>query len=106
MSPSIGEPRARAILVEHGFDPESPAEALTAAIEARGWRVSVEQELTGDRSGRPQRWRALATRPPDPQASPAGARPHLMASGSSARDVLIVVLAQALTQERRRSPHP
>ncbi len=99
MSPVRGVAKARAVLTAHGVDPDGDVKLLVAAIEARGWRVSVEQESTGDRSGRASRWHALATRATQPQAQPSGFRPHLRSSGPSARHVLIAVLAQALERE-------
>ncbi len=86
---------ARAVLKQHGIDPTSDPETLTAAIEARGWRVSVEQAASRGGSGRPRRWRVLATL----REHRTGVTPHLRASGPTAENVLVRVLAQTLERE-------
>ena len=54
--------RARAILAARGIDLAAGADALAAAIGARGWRVETERnDAGGRRAGGPVRWRALAT---------------------------------------------
>ena len=99
MSPFVGTSKARDVLTARGFDPDGDLTLLAMAIEAHGWRISVESESTGDRSGRRSRWRALATQTPQRQEHPTRFRQHLRASGSSARHVLVAVLAQALERE-------
>ena len=105
MSPFIGSVRARAVLIEHGIDPDTDPDTLTTAIEERGWRVSVEQSGSWG-GGRPPRWRALATRPTSELGGTgqslyhlASGGTHLLASGPSARHVLVAVLAQVLNRE-------
>ncbi len=99
MSLVAGTVKARGVLTAHGVDPDADSTTLVAAIEARGWRVTVEEETIGDRSGRPPRWRALATQVSERQEHPTRFRPHIRVSGRSAQHVLIGVLAQALERE-------
>jgi hypothetical protein len=88
--------RARAILSARGFDPAAGAEALAAAIGARGWRVETERnDAGGRRAGGPVRWRALAARAGAAGEDRASLR-TVSASGRSEADVLAVVLAKVL----------
>ena len=91
---------ARAVLKQHGIDPNADPETLTAAIEERGWRVSLEQPAERGSGGRPRRWRLLATQAPEVHKGVIGVYPHLVASGPNAQTVLIRVLAQALEHEQ------
>ncbi len=99
VTPVPGTAKARAVLTAHDFNPDDDSIVLQVAIEACGWRVSVEQAASRGSGGRPARWRALATRPPELQEHRTGVRPHLMVSGPSARHVLVAVLAQSLERE-------
>ncbi len=90
---------ARAVLTQHGIAPAADADTLIAAIEERGWRVSLEQAASRGSAGRPRRWRVLAMRAPEVRKRVIGVYPHLLASGPNARDVLAHVLAQALERE-------
>ncbi len=86
---------ARAVLKQHGIDPTSDLETLTAAIEARGWGVSVEPAASRGTSGRPRRWRVLVTL----REHRTGVTPYLRTSGPTAENVLVRVLAQTLERE-------
>ncbi len=91
--------KARAVLVQHGIDPDAHVDDLTARLEARGWHVSVEQTAGRD-GGRPPRWSGQATLPPQP-GSPVFYRPlHVSVTGQDGRDVVRRLLAKALEKER------
>ncbi len=92
---------ARAVLMRHGIDPAVDVDRLTAAIEARGWRIRLEQTAPPGGTGRPRRWQVLAT--PEPAelrpTTLAGGGADLQASGPRAENVLVRVLAQVLERE-------
>ncbi len=87
---------ARAVLERQGIDPAAGVDALMMEIEQRGWRISLEQAAARGGVGRPARWSALATRAPQLQPRVVGFRPYLTATGPTAENVLVRVLAQAL----------
>ncbi len=92
--------KARAVLVQHGIDPDAHVDDLTALLKGRGWRVSLEQ-TGGGGGGRPPRWSGQASLAPQP-GSPVFHRPtHVSATGPDSRDVLIRLLAKALEKERK-----
>ncbi len=91
--------KARALLVQHGIDPDADMDDLTARLKGRGWRVSLEQ-TGGGGGGRPPRWSGQASLPPPP-GRPVFYRPlHVSVTGADGRDVLIRLLAKALEKER------
>lgn len=94
-----GSARTRAILTAHGFNPDDDPTALEVTIEARGWRLSVEQGVVRGSGPRAPRWRALARRPPQLQEHRMGVHPHLRAGGPSVRDTLVQMLAKVLERE-------
>ncbi len=97
MTRVIGPKRARALLVQHGFDPNADAEALTAAIEARGWHVQVDREPPGNEEPHQSAHWAQAIQPAPPEDL--DDLVHLSATGATAQDVLRIVLAKVLVQE-------
>ncbi len=91
--------KARAVLVQHGIDPDADVDELTGLLEGRGWQVSLEQVL-GRGRGQGQRWSGQATLAPPP-GSPVSHRPmHVSMVGPDEREVLIRLLAKALEKER------
>ncbi len=91
--------KARAVLVQHGIEPDAGVEDLTALLEGRGWQVSLEQ-TAGRGGGRPPRWSAHATLAVPP-GSPVFHRPaHISISGPDGRDVLTRVVARLLEKEQ------
>ena len=94
MSPVFKD--APAILARHGVPPDADADALLAALAARGWEARVEELEIGraDRTGYTPRFRALAVRPHD--AVGRGSHDHRQASGRTAEAALGRVLAAVL----------
>ncbi len=87
-----------AVLARHGIDPDADAETLMAALEGRGWRVTIE--ATG--IGRTQRYTAHATRVhenPHPDAFPR-VRKVTRTTGATPRAALAFALAKALEKEQ------
>ncbi len=96
---SVSVLKARAVLAEHGIDPNADVDTLMALLEARGWQVSLEQSAGGD-GRRPARWSAHATLAV-PAGSPVSHRPsHISIRGPDGRDVLTRVVARVLEKER------
>ncbi len=90
--------QARAVIARHGIDPDADVGDLTALLEARGWRVSLEQAM-GRGRGQLPRWsgHAMFAAPP---GSEVFRRPaHIAISGADSRDVLMRVLARVLERE-------
>ncbi len=83
-----------AILARHGVAPDADAETLTAALVARGWRVTVEDV----RVGAVQRHRVQATRILDAGRRPFHAvfRESVRATGHTPVAALGLALAKAL----------
>ena len=65
MSPAARD--VPAVLARHGFAPDADEATLLAALADRGWAARVEERGAGG-TGRPPRFRALATRPRPPAA--------------------------------------
>ncbi|MDP9355390.1 MAG: hypothetical protein M3R02_08935 [Chloroflexota bacterium] len=87
-----------AVLAQHGIDPDADAETLTAALEARGWPVTVEE--TG--IGRTRRYTAHATRVrnnPGDRSFPI-IRKTVRTTGPTLQAALAFVLAKALEKEQ------
>ena len=101
---TMGATQARTVLSEHGIDPDADADALTALLEARGWRVGLEA-AEGRGRWRSPWWSGRATRAAPP-GSRVGRRPeHVSVSGADGRAVLARILATVLEQERKgRAP--
>lgn len=76
------------VLARHGIDPNANAEELAAALAARGWRVSVEE----DAGSRQPRWRALAFR----RQAEGGIVASRRASGATAAAALARLAAAVL----------
>ncbi len=86
------------ILARHGIDPDTDAETLTAALEAHGWSVTVEE--TG--IGRTRRYTAHATRVrnnPRDRSFPI-IRKTVRTTGPTPQAALAFVLAKALEMEK------
>lgn len=101
-APPVGGPVKRsavpAILARHGIVPEADAATLTAALEARGWQVTVEA-VAGRRRGQ-LRYHALAHRPQPPADTWFFVlSAHRQARGRTAAEVLAVLLAKVLRGE-------
>ncbi len=86
------------ILARHGIDPDADADTLMAALEGRGWLVTIE--ATG--IGRGRRYTAHATRVDE------SLRPHSFrmvrtsrrTTGATPRAALAFALAKALEKEQ------
>ena len=91
--------RARAVLERHGLDPDANGDELRALLEARGWRVSLEQVVGRGRGQRP-RWSGIATRvvPAGPPAFRHAE--HIRISGEAGWEVLLRILARVLEKEQ------
>ncbi|MDP9473389.1 MAG: hypothetical protein M3Q71_22455 [Chloroflexota bacterium] len=86
------------ILARHGIDPDADAETLMAALEGRGWLVTIE--ATG--IGRGRRYTAHATRVdenPRPHSFPM-VRMSRRTTGPTPRAALAFTLAKALEKEQ------
>ncbi|MDP9358699.1 MAG: hypothetical protein M3Q71_18750 [Chloroflexota bacterium] len=86
------------ILARYGIDPDADAETLMAALEGRGWLVTIE--ATG--IGRTQRYTAHATRVqenPRPDSFPM-VRTSIRTTGATPRAALAFALAKALEKEQ------
>ncbi len=86
------------ILARHGIDPDTDAETLTAALEAHGWSVTVEE--TG--IGRTRRYTAHATRVrnnPRDHSFPI-IRKTVRTTGPTPQAALAFVLAKAMEKEQ------
>ncbi|MDP9471109.1 MAG: hypothetical protein M3Q71_10675 [Chloroflexota bacterium] len=86
------------ILAQHGIDPDADAATLMAALEARGWTVTVE--ATG--IGRTQRYTAHATRVHEnrrPDSFPM-VRTSIRTTRATLRAALAFALAKALEKEQ------
>ncbi len=86
------------ILARYGIDPDTDAETLTAALEAHGWSVTVEE--TG--IGRTRRYTAHATRVdenPRPDSFRT-IRTSRRTTGATPRAALAFALAKALEKEQ------
>ena len=88
------------MLARHGIPPEADADALLAALAARGWEARVEEMEAGAArtGGRSPRFRVLATRPRDAGGG-RGSHDHRQASGRTAEAALVRVLAAVLEHE-------
>ncbi len=85
------------ILAQHGIDPDADADTLMAALEGRGWRVTIEE--TG--VGRGRRYTAQATRVhanPRPDSFPM-VRMSRRTTGLTPQAALAFTLAKALEKE-------
>lgn len=96
--------KASAVLTRHGIDPDADVDDLTALLEARGWRVSLEQVM-GRGRGQLPRWSGHATLSAPP-GSHAFRRPeHITISGADGREVLTRMLAKVLEKlEKEEQP--
>ena len=83
-----------AILAQHGLPSDADAEALTAALEERGWRVTVQEV----RVGAARRYTAQAAHHRGGSTIHETAR----ATGITPQAALGVVLAKVLEKERER----
>ncbi len=95
---AIGVQQAQAIPVEHGIDPNADADNLMALLQARGWRVSVEQALGRGRGQVPQ-WNGQATLAAPPGSAVSLRATHTSARGVNQREVLLRMLAKVLEKE-------
>ena len=95
---TVGVQRARAVLAQHGIDPEADVNDLTVLLEARGWRVSLEKAM-GRGRGQVPRWSAHASLPA-PLGSPVSRHAaHIAVNGVSDQEVLKRILAKVLEKE-------
>ncbi len=98
MSPFLGTTRARAILSEHGFDPNADVEVLIEALEVSGWHVRMGREAPSGQAGhQPRSWAQAVRRS---RSEDLDDLDHHSATGPTARAVLVIVLAKVLEQER------
>ncbi len=91
--------RARAVLVQHGINPDADVEELTTLLEGRGWQVSVEQAMGRDQGKRP-RWSGHATLAAPPGSPVFRYVKHVRIQGADAREVLMRILATVLEKEQ------
>ncbi len=92
--------KARAVLVQHGIDPDADVDELAALLEVRGWQISLGQVM-GRGRGQVPRWSRQATLAAPPE-SPVLHRPtHVSVTGSDNREVLTRLLAKVLEKERK-----
>ncbi len=91
--------RARVVLLTHGIDPEADGADLTAVLEARGWRVSLEQAM-GRGRGQPPRWSGHATLTAPPGSPVSRHAAHITLTGGSGHEVLTRILAKVLEKEQ------
>ncbi len=90
---------AAVVLARHSIDPDADADTLVAALETRGWQVTVDEVLTSAGPGR--RYRAMVCHPSSPEKHPARGFPaHLQHTGPTAAAALAAVLATVLERER------
>ena len=97
---TVGALRARAVLGAHGIDPDADADALVAALAARGGCVRLE-EIEGRGRGWPPRWSGRAARAAPPGSRVADRPRHVMVRGADGRAVLARILAKVLEKERK-----
>ena len=97
---TVAEQRARALLVQHGIDPHADVDDLTALLEARGWRVSLEHTM-GRGRGQGQRWSGHATLVAPPGSSAFRRAEHVRINGVSGQEVLTRILAKVLEKEEK-----
>lgn len=97
---TVAEQRARVVLDHYGIDPEADTDDLTALLEARGWRVSLEQAM-GRGWGQRQRWSGHATLVTPPGSSAFRRPEHVRLTGMSSHEVLIRILARVLDKEEK-----
>ena len=88
---------ARAILKEHGIDPDAGAKSLMAALAARGWRVTVEEPSV--QRGPHVTAQACRHRDRQEHGHYGVVRETVWATGPSRVVVLRLVLARALKRE-------
>ncbi len=85
------------VLARHGIDPDADADTLMAALEGRGWRVTIE--ATG--IGRRRQYTAHATRVDEslrPHSFPM-VRTSRRTTGPTPRAALAFALAKAIEKE-------
>ncbi len=85
------------ILAQHGIDPDADAEMLTAALEVRGWAVTVEE--TGVGRARRYRAHAMHVRDNPGQKSFSIIREAVPATAPTPARALAYALAKALEKE-------
>ena len=95
---TIAEQRARAVLAQHGIDPDADVDDLTALLEARGWRVTLEQAM-GRGRGQVQRGSGHATLAAPPGSSAFRHAEHITLTGMSGHEVLTRILARGVVKE-------
>ncbi len=86
------------VLARHGIDPDADADTLMAALEGRGWHVTIE--ATG--IGRGRRYTAHTTRVdenPRPDSFPM-VRTSRRTTGPTPRAALAFALAKAIEKEQ------
>ncbi len=86
------------ILAQHGIDPDADAETRRAALEARGWSVTVEQTGIG-RARRSTAYAIRVRKATGPGAFPI-IRKTVRTTGPTPQAALAFVLAKALEKER------
>ncbi len=92
--------QARAVLEQHGIDPDADVDDLTRLLEARGWRVSVEKVL-GRGRGQEPRWSGHATLAARGGTSMARHPAHIAVTGARRQEVLTRIEAKVLEKEGR-----
>ena len=89
---------SRVVLTQHGINPDAGTYDLAALLEARGWRVSLEQVM-GRGRGQAPRWSGRAS-----LAAPVGSpvsrhATHIVVTGVSGQEVLARIVAKVLEKE-------
>ena len=90
--------KARAVLAEHGLNPDADAEELMAVLEGYGWQLSIEQVL-GRGRGKQPRWSGNATRAAPPDSPAFRHAEHIRTQGENAREVVMRILAKVVEKE-------
>ncbi len=98
MTPA-GVLKARAVLAHHGLDPDAGVDDLQVLLEARGWRVTLEQAF-GRGRGQPPRWTGQASLAAPPGSPPFRHLQHIRVSGADGQEVLVQILAKVLEKEQ------
>ena len=91
--------KARAVLAQHGINPDADVDDLTTLLEARGWRVTLEQAF-GRGRGQPPRWSGHATLAAPPGSPKFRHAEHIRVSEADGQEALLRILSKVLEKEQ------
>ena len=97
---TVAEQRARVVLIHYGIDPDAAVDAFLGVLEARGWRVTLEQ-VFGRSRGKAPRWSGHATLVAPPGSSTFRRPEHITLTGGRGQEVLTRIMAKVLDKEER-----